>query len=107
MNAGFPLTVTLTLPSEVGIFPDAKSGALLHVNPLARLAGARFSPLISTQAFCAISGNPPSVSTVMIETALGSETRRTRLLSDKRKFPLESISKLETLILAEAAGPPS
>src|ERR1019366_1897716 len=59
--------------------PDAKSGAVLQVNLLGpRLEGARLTPLITIQAFCASSVKPPSMSTVMMATALGLAISRTR-----------------------------
>src|ERR1035438_3548386 len=56
--------------------PDAKSGALLQVSPLApRFEGARLTPLITIQAFCVSSVKPPSMSTVTMAGALGLAIR--------------------------------
>jgi len=45
MYAGLPFTVTVTVSNTVGIWPEAKDGAVLQVSPpWPRLAGARSMP---------------------------------------------------------------
>src|SRR5580704_785037 len=68
MKAALPSTVALTPFSSVGIWPNAKSGALLQSTPVPTLDGARLDPLISSQPFWAMVGNPPAVS---IEVMVG------------------------------------
>src|SRR6202044_2666591 len=65
--AGLLLTVTLTPPSCVGIWPLAKEGAVLQMTPAEGvLAGTRFVPRITIKSFCAIVGLPKAVSTEVI-----------------------------------------
>ena len=67
MKAGFPLTVTLTPSRFVGILPDAKSGALLQITPVAGVVvGTRFVPFTSMNVFWAMSVPPHDVFTMAI-----------------------------------------
>ena len=85
--------------------PDAKSGALLQVNPLApRLEGARLTPLITIQAFCTSSVKPPSMSTVMMATALGLAISRTRVLSTGGMLEAARTTKAPVVLVATETG---
>src|SRR4051812_23126621 len=104
MNAGLPFILTLTPLNCSGILPTLNSGAVLHTTPSPTLAGARFVPLISIQAFCDTSGLPPAVFTDVITTGVPAAEG----VNLRMRWVVASFTyRLPPASVASATGPPS
>src|ERR1700733_10120681 len=104
MWPGFPLTVTLTAPSCVGIWPLANEGAVLQIMPAAGVfAGTRFVPLITIKVFWAMFEPPLAVLTEVITEPPPVAPVAAASVTVQETPPIEIVTLKATLALLGAA----